>query len=90
MNFVDFDLNVSSELSDKERSDGGSEEVFECGEDEPCITILIGCDLDGAPREEEIESDGEECDEDDVSVVTMGMNDPEGRTKFNRGGQFDF
>ena len=50
----------------------------ECGEDEPHITIPSGCDLNGKSVEEEIESDGEECDEDDVSVVTMGTNYPEG------------
>ena len=74
LNFVDFDLNVLSELSE-ERSDAGSEEFFECGEDKPCITMPIGCDLNGESVEEEIESDGEECDEDDVAVVTMGAND---------------
>ena len=84
LNFVDFDLNVSSELSE-ERSDGGSEEVFECAEDEPCITIPIGYNLNGASGEEEIESDGEEEEDDDVSVVRTGTNDLEGQLKQDEG-----
>ena len=77
LNFVDFDLNVSNEFSE-ERSDASSEEFFECGEDGPHITIPIGCNLNGESVEEEIESEGKECDEDDISVETTGANDPEG------------
>ena len=77
LNFVDFDLNVSSELSE-ERSDGGSEEFLECEEEQPHITMPIGCGYCGETVEEKIESDEEKHDEDDISVVAMGMDDPDG------------
>ena len=38
----------------------------------------IGCHHCGETVEEEIESDEEKHVEDDVSVVTMGADDPEG------------
>ena len=41
---MDFDLKVSSELSE-ERSDQNSEGVLEDMEEQPHITTSIGCDL---------------------------------------------
>ena len=46
---------------------------FECEEDEPCVTIAIRYNLNGKSVEEEIKNDGKECDEDDISVETMGV-----------------
>ena len=63
LNWVDFDLNVSSELSE-ERSDANSEEFMECENEEPCITIAIGHDPDEEVDAEEMESDDEEQEED--------------------------
>ena len=84
LNFVDFNLNVSSQLSEK-RSDKGSEEFLECKEEQPHITTPIGCGHCGETVEEEIESDEGKYDGDDISVSTMGVDDLEGELKQDEG-----
>ena len=64
LNWVDFDLNVSSELSE-DRSDEDSEEIWKGKNEEPCVTVPIGHNLDEEVAEEEMESDNEELEEDE-------------------------
>ena len=71
LNWVDFDLNASSECSE-ERSDADSEEFPQCENEEPCVTIPIGCDLNGDAVEEEMESEGDEADVDEILVMQEG------------------
>ena len=77
MECIDFDLNVSSELSE-ERSDEDSNDILKEESDESCITIPIGCNLDQGVLEEGEDSKGEESGTDKVLVMTEVIEDPEG------------
>ena len=86
---VDFDLSVSSDLSE-ERSDEDSEEILKEESDEPCITVPMGCDLhEGAP-EDGIDSEGDESEIDEVSVMTEVVGAPEGELEENENLNFLF
>ena len=80
LNWVDFDLNVSSELSEK-RSDTNSEEFFVQEEEEPCISIPIGHNINEEDIEEETEQEDDQLDDDDDLVTIEAISDPERELK---------